>query len=120
MGSGAGSFEEPVNCATKIEASYPALKPQSSNNPVVQILDRKRAAEYLVVRHDGSLEWLHQDRLQELEERSLVKSFERRLKRTDFLKCASVKHYGSIIEEDSEDEVHVSWENCLHQRYGPG
>ena len=73
--------------------------------------------EYLIVRNDGSLEWLHQNRLQEPEERRLVKSFQRKYKRTDSLKC--VKHYGSLIEEDSnsEDEVDVLWENSLHERY---
>ena len=75
-----------------------------------------------MVWHDGSLEWLHQNRLQQPEEKKLVKRFERRYKRTDSLKCASVKHYGSISEEDSdsEDEADVLWENSLHERYGPG
>lgn len=128
---------------TQIDVSYPALKPHSSYNPVVQVLDRKRAAgrapsnlssfldiptEYFVVRHDGSMEWLHQNRLQEPEERRLVKGFERKFKRTEALKCASVKHYNNTLrdaededdEDDSDDEVDVLWENSLLEHFGPG
>ena len=78
--------------------------------------------EYLVVRHDGSREWPHQNRLQEPEERRLVKSFEKRYKHTDCLKCASVKQYSSITDEDSdsEDQVDVLWESSIHKRSGPG
>ena len=38
-----------------------------------------------------------------------MKSVERRYKRTESFKCASVEYYGSINEEDSdpEDEVNV-------------
>lgn len=124
---------------SEIDVTYPALKPQSSFNPVVQVLDRKRAAgrapsrltslldiptQYLVVRHDGSMEWLHQNRLQEPEDRRLVKRFERRFKRTDALKCASVKKYNNRFDDDeedddSDDEVDVLWENTLHERFGP-
>ena len=65
---------------SEIDVSYPALKPQSKYNLLVQGLERKRAAgrapsrlssllditsEYLVVMHDGSLDWLHQNRQQE-------------------------------------------------------
>ena len=67
-------------CTSEIDVSYPALKPQSNYNLLVQGLERKRAAgrapsrlsslldipsEYLVVMHDGSLDWLHQNRQQE-------------------------------------------------------
>lgn len=37
--------------------------------------------------------------------RTLVKSFKGRHKRVGTIKCASVKHIGERIEEDSEDEV---------------
>ena len=37
--------------------------------------------------------------------RTLVKSFKGRYKRVGTIKCASVKHIGERIEEDSEDEV---------------
>ena len=50
------------------------------------------------MRHNGSLEWLHQNRLQEPVERRLVKSFERRYKRPNSLKGATVEYYGSMIE----------------------
>lgn len=109
---------------------------------IVQVLDRKRApgrvqarltslldipAEYLVVQHDGSVEWLHQKRLQEPAERELLKKFERRFKRTEALKCSSVHHYGAdaVAEEDednnedSDDEVDVLWENQLYEHFGP-
>ena len=74
--------------AKEIDITYPALQPQSSFNPVVQVIDRKRAAGrapscltsfldtptgYLRVRHDRKLEWLHQSRLQNPAERRLVK-----------------------------------------------
>ena len=123
----------------EIDVSYPAVLPQPSYNPVVQILDRQRApgripahlsslldihAEYFVVRHDGSTEWLHQSRLQEPEERILVKEFERRYKRTEDKKCVSVKHYKGLVEDydedyGSDDEVDLAWENQLSDYFGP-
>ena len=125
-----------------VDVTYPNLRAQPSYNHVVQVLDRKRApgrvqarltslldipAEYLVVRHDGSVEWLHQNRLQEPAERELLKKFERRFKRTEVLKCSSVRHYGAdAVEEedednneDSDDEVDVLWENQLYEHFGP-
>lgn len=109
----------------QIDLDYPEVLPQASLNPVVQILDRKKAAgrqplrpaslmdiraQYFVVRKSGLTEWLEASRLSSRDEGELVKKFEYRFKRTVEKPCNPVKDYSAakkMVEElsDSEDEV---------------
>jgi hypothetical protein len=117
-----------------VDPDYPELQAHPSLNPVVQVLDRKKVgviprrlssyldipAKYLVVRKDGSMEWRKGSQLTSPEERSLVKNFEFRFKRTKALPCNQVKDYDvSLAEGDpmSEDELDLAWYQEIKDYY---
>ena len=73
----------------RLELDYPDAVAHPTLSRVVQVLDRKRygraprsaepldiPAQYLVVRVDGTTEWVPHNHLNEDEERELVKKFE--------------------------------------------
>ena len=84
----------------RIELDYPHVVAHPSLNRVVQVLDRKRfgraprtvepldiPARYLVVRVDGTTEWLPHKYLRDKYEGELVKKFEYRFSCSVALPC---------------------------------
>ena len=121
----------------RLELDYPDVVAHPILNRVVQVLDRKRygraprsaepldiPAQYPVVRVDGTTEWVPHNRLNEGDERELVKKFEYRFPRSITQPCDSVSAYPAadrIDDEDveSDDEVNVPLAVALEERYGP-
>ena len=121
----------------QLELEYPDVVAHPCLNRVVQVLDRRKhgpaprnaepldiPAKYLVVRADGSTEWLPLSHLTEDEERLLIKKFEYRFPRSADLPCAPVSAYppeDRIDDEDveSDDEINVELANSLEERFGP-
>ena len=121
----------------RLELDYPDVVAHPTLNRVVQVLDRKRygraprsaepldiPAQYLVVRVDGTTEWVPHNRLNEDEERELVKKFEYRFPRSITQPCDSVSAYPAADRIDdegveSDDEVNVPLAVALEERYGP-
>ena len=121
----------------RIELEYPDVVAHPSLNRVIQVLDRKKfgraprgaepldiPARYLVVRVDGTTEWVPHNCLREDDERELVKKFEYRFPRSVALPCESVSAYPAadrIDDEDveSDDEVNVPLAVALEERFGP-
>ena len=122
---------------SRFELDYPDVVAHPTLNRVVQVLDRKRygraarsaepldvSAQYLVVRLDGTTEWVLHNRLNEDEERELVQKFESRFPRSITRPCDSVSAYPAadrIDAEDveSDDEVNVLLAVALEERYVP-
>ena len=89
-----------------LELDYPDVVAHPTLNRVVQVLDRKRhgcaprsaepldiPAQYLVVRVDGTIEWVPHNRLNEGEETEFVKKFEYRFPRSITQPCDFVSAY---------------------------
>ena len=105
------------------------VEPHPALNPVVQIIDRKRPkgrrptrvehlldipAMYLCVLRNGKIEWRHQSRLRESDDRKLVHDFEHRFKRDAARPCDPVSAYDAdsrVDDWESDDEFDYS----LHQ-----
>ena len=121
----------------RLERDYPDVVAHPTLHRVVQVLDRKRygcaprsakpldiPAQSQVIRVDGTTEWLPHNRLNEDEERELVKKFECRFPRSITQPCDSVSAYPAahrIDDEDVEtdDEGNVALAVALKERYGP-
>jgi hypothetical protein len=118
-----------------VDPDLPELEPHPSLNPVVQVLDRKKfgrppkriatyfdiPAQYLIVRRDGSMEWVRGSHLKLSKEKQLVKDFEFRFKRTEKLPCNAVKDYPvRLAEEDpiSDDELDLGHYRDIQDHYG--
>ena len=121
----------------ELTEDFPDVQPHPELNPVVQILDRKRhgraprsaqpldiPAKYLVVRVDGTLEWVPLSHLHEDDDLALVKKFEWRFPRSVERPCEPVSAYdiSRYATEDpweSDDEVDLGLAEELNARF-PG
>ena len=118
-----------------VDTDLPELDPHPSLNPVVQVLDRKKfgralkhigslldiPAQYSVVYRDGSTGWVQGSHLRTHEEKSMMKDFEFRFKRTERLPCNQVKEYQPrLAEEDpvSDDELDIGHYQDIQDHYG--
>ena len=120
-----------------LELHYPDVVAHPTLNRVVQVLDCMRygraprsaepldiPAQYLVIRVDGTKEWVPRNCLNEDEETELVKKFECRFPRPITKPCDSVSAYPAadrVDDEDveSDDEVNAPLAVALEERYGP-
>ena len=114
----------------QFEPDFPELDNSSRAVHVLQIVDRKKfgrtprnpqtwldiPAQYLVVLSNGTVEWRSQRLLKNLQEKKLVRQFERQFRRSAALPCNPVKDYppSSWSEEYvSDDEVDLELETQL-------
>jgi hypothetical protein len=122
-----------------LEQHFPAVPLHPSVNTVIQVLDRRRSpgrvpkdlpvedipATYVVIRRDGTQEWVSKIQLSE-QEQWKVAQFELKYPQSVALPCESVVRYviteqtgSEMSAETSPDEVELDWRQLWRPRVVP-